>query len=111
MFAAPARDPAGDRVSAAGPGRVKLGIAVARRVGKAVVRNRVKRRIREWFRSYRADALRRGREAFDLVVIARTFAPEMSWQGVRAELCTLAERAVARCGSEEGPGRRRSGSR
>ena len=42
-------------------------MTVSRRVGNAVVRNRVKRRIREWFR--RDEAARSS--GLDLVVIAR----------------------------------------
>ena len=89
---------------------MKLGIAVGRRVGKAVVRNRVKRRVREWFRCYRYDAVRKGGEAIDLVVVARVFASGMAWRGVRSELCTLAERAATQCRSDPSPRRRRPSS-
>lgn len=47
--------------------RARLGIAVSRRVGKAVARNRLKRWIREWFRHERS----RLRSDLDLVVVAR----------------------------------------
>ena len=45
----------------------RLGLTVSRRVGGAVVRNRVKRRLREWFRRHR-DECPKGK---DLVIIAR----------------------------------------
>jgi ribonuclease P protein component len=45
----------------------RLGITASRKVGNAVVRNRFKRRIREWFRHRRSEL----REDLDLVVIAR----------------------------------------
>lgn len=48
-------------------GRPRLGLAVSRRVGPAVFRNRVKRRVREAFRLLQHD-LPRG---YDLVVRAR----------------------------------------
>jgi ribonuclease P protein component len=51
----------------------RLGITVSRRVGGAVVRTRVKRCVREWFR--RATALPPGK---DLVVIARAPAAQAS---------------------------------
>lgn len=52
----------------------RLGVTVSRRVGGSVVRNRVKRRIREWFRQACLD-LPAGR---DLLVIARPGAAELT---------------------------------
>lgn len=49
------------------PVESRLGITASRKVGKAVVRNRFKRRIRSWFRHRRGEFA----EAIDLVVIAR----------------------------------------
>lgn len=60
----------------------RLGVTVSRRVGNAVVRNRVKRRVREWFR--------RNRGVFppdrDVVVIARASAAEIPSAEVGREL-------------------------
>jgi len=53
--------------SKADPGPTRLGMAVSRRVGNAVERNRIKRAIREWFRVSR-DRLA---DSVDIVVIAR----------------------------------------
>lgn len=60
----------------------RLGITVSRRVGNAVVRNRIKRRVREWFRRERG----RLRHGIDLVVIGRSAAAELSWPEIRLAL-------------------------
>lgn len=72
----------------AGRSDPRLGITASRRVGSAVVRTRVKRRIREWFRRHR-DALP---EARDIVVIARSSAAELDQRAVDAELGDVARR-------------------
>lgn len=64
----------------------KLGLAVSRRVGNAVARNRVKRRVREWFRRARVGLP----PATDWVVIARAGAAELDARAVAAELAELA---------------------
>ena len=59
----------------------RFGLAVSRKVGSAVVRNRVKRWIRE--------AVRQGRRevgAFDVVFIARASAATAGYPGVRDEV-------------------------
>jgi ribonuclease P protein component len=66
----------------------KLGLAVSRRVGNAVARNRVKRRVREWFRRARPGLAR----STDWVVIARAGAAELDAAEVAAELGSLAAR-------------------
>ena len=73
---APARDDAG----------AKLGLAVSRRVGNAVARNRVKRHVREWFRQNR----HRLPPATDWVVIARKGAAELAAPALASELGRLA---------------------
>lgn len=68
-------------------GRARLGITASRRVGNAVVRNRVKRRIREWFR-------REGQlliPGFDAVVIARPAAGGLGVSATFAELTRAAK--------------------
>jgi ribonuclease P protein component len=69
----------------------RIGITVSRRVGNAVVRNRVKRRVREWFRGCR-QKLRGG---IDVVVIGRARAAELSGREVSGTLCQLAQKARA----------------
>lgn len=72
-----------DTAEEAGP---RLGITVSRKVGNAVVRNRVKRRIREWFRRERSAL----EERADLVVIARPPAAGLAGRAVAQELQELA---------------------
>ena len=69
------------------PGRARLGVTVSRKVGNAVVRNRVKRRIREWFRSD-GQGLVAGR---DVVVIARASAAGLSGVESFAQLSRIAK--------------------
>jgi len=68
----------------------RLGITASRRVGNAVARNRVKRRIREWFRQTRADW---GRSR-DVVVIARQPATLLAFEELNRQLSGLLKRAV-----------------
>lgn len=69
-------------------GAPKLGLAVSRRVGNAVARNRVKRHVREWFRRAR-PALP---AATDWVLIARAGAAELDSRALHTELAALAAR-------------------
>lgn len=54
----------------------QLGFAVSRKVGKAVVRNRVKRYLREFYRLHRPEF----EKDVDLVVVARPAAASLSYQ-------------------------------
>ena len=70
------------------PGARRLGLSTSRRVGNAVVRNRVKRGVREWFRSRRAALP----ESLDLVVIARVPAAQLASREIGAELDRMVQR-------------------
>jgi ribonuclease P protein component len=77
------------RVAPAGARR--LGVTVSRRVGNAVVRNRIKRRLREWFRRERLHLT----PGLDVVVIARSSCAGLSSAELRAQL----EGALRRLGA------------
>ena len=64
---------------------MRLGITVSRKVGGAVIRNRVKRRIREWFRSWKVDL----DQSFDLVIIAKPGAAALKSPEFQQELSEL----------------------
>lgn len=64
----------------------RLGITVTRKVGGAVVRHRVKRRIREIFRRW---SKRERLAPYDIVVQARPVAREVDFQTLEAEIQRL----------------------
>jgi len=61
---------------------VRLGLIVSRKLGGAVVRNRIKRLVRE---AFRGDLATRAL-SLDVVVIAARYSPELNRDQVRAEL-------------------------
>jgi ribonuclease P protein component len=72
----------------------RIGFVTSRRVGGAVVRNRVRRQLREVVRAAR-PLMGRG---FWLVIIARQAAARASFEAIRAEWLQLAQRcAVLPC--------------
>jgi ribonuclease P protein component len=56
-------------------GYARLGLSVSRRVGSAVVRNRIKRKLREAFRLHRHDLVA-GDRGYDFVITVRPHAPK-----------------------------------
>jgi len=72
----------GERNPAGSP---RLGLTVSRKVAGAVGRNRVKRRVRAFFREHR-EVLGRDR---DVIVIARPGAAELEPSRTRSELAEL----------------------
>jgi ribonuclease P protein component len=73
------------------PSRSRLGVTVSRRVGIAVARNRVKRRVREIFRRAIRDNLPAGTS---IVVIARDGAATLASPAINNEL-TMAARNLS----------------
>jgi ribonuclease P protein component len=81
-------------VATAGPeptGSVRLGITASRKVGNAVVRNRVKRSVRQWFRT-RRRGIAPGPEGLDMVVIARRAASRLNPLEIAERLDGLVQR-------------------
>ena len=84
-------------VAPGGPGSqspTRLGVTASRRVGNAVVRNRLKRAIRGWFRVSRENLTNEESDdrALDIVVIARKPAVELDAKGIAANLSGLVGR-------------------
>lgn len=67
----------------------RVGITVSKKLGKAVVRNRVRRRIREAYRLNEEKFL----PGWDIVIVARSRAVEVSFQKLSESLLSLADRA------------------
>ncbi|HEV8608447.1 MAG TPA: ribonuclease P protein component [Thermoanaerobaculia bacterium] len=80
--------------------RPRLGLSVSRRVGGAVARNRVRRRLRELFRRNR-DLF--GERGGDLVINARPSAVQASFEELREEYRSLVERSLARAAKTSSP--------
>lgn len=68
-------------------GHARLGVTVSTKVGNAVARNRVKRRVREAFRAVAASF-----PAVDLVVIARAGAPGLEFGAVEKAFAAAKDR-------------------
>jgi ribonuclease P protein component len=77
-------------------GESRLGITVSAKVGKAVVRNRIKRHLREFFRRHRREIP----SPQDIVIIARRGAENLSLEEVTGEVAA----AVIKVGVVKGSG-------
>jgi ribonuclease P protein component len=71
----------------AGGSAPRIGITVSGKVANAVIRNRIKRQVREAFRAVAADL-----PPVDLVVIARSGAQEVGMAGAHAALQAARDR-------------------
>lgn len=63
-------------------GLSRLGITTGKKAGNAVARNRIKRRIREFYRLHKADVPR----GCDIVIAARPGAGDLDFWKIREEL-------------------------
>jgi ribonuclease P protein component len=75
------------------PERSRLGVTVSRRIGNAVIRNRVKRRVREIFRGRIRATLAPGTS---IVVIARAGAGSLATNSIADELVAAARNLSGR---------------
>ncbi len=78
----------------------RVGFSVGKRNGNAVVRNRLKRRLREAVRKVPL------REGFDVVLVARRGAASADFEGLCRSVKRLSERARISESPGEGSGRR-----
>ena len=83
------------RVRANGTGKTRVGFSVSRRLGKAVIRNLVKRRLREAARSAPLPA------GWDVVLIARTGAARATYAELLKAVMDVSGRARARLPVED----------
>ena len=67
----------------------RVGITVSKKLGKAVIRNRVRRRIREAYRLNEEKFL----PGWDIVIVARSRAVSVSFQKLTQSLLSLSEQA------------------
>ncbi|WP_206831336.1 ribonuclease P protein component [Alicyclobacillus fructus] len=70
--------------------RVRVGFSISRKVGKAVVRNRLKRLLRAIFQRY-LDELRD--QSVDVVVVCRANAAEADFHALEREVARLLKKA------------------
>ena len=87
---------------AEGEAPARFGYTVSKKVGGAVLRNRVRRRLRALTAALKADQVHPG---FDYVLIARTAAAERSFTDLKADL----DHALIRV--HQGPGQKRRGQK
>ena len=66
----------------------RLGITVSKKIGKATIRNRAKRRLREVYRT-NSEALQKG---FDFVLVARGRTASTPYQKLNADFLHLADK-------------------
>lgn len=82
-------------LQAGGESEARVGLITSRRVGGAVERNRVRRRLREILRVMRPQIAR----GWWLVVVARAAAVKADFAALRAEVMTLARRGAILSGA------------
>lgn len=64
-------------------GSTRIGITVSKKIGKAVVRNRIRRLVREGWRAFCV------KEGFDVVIVARTSAANSDFFAIKNSLYNM----------------------
>lgn len=78
----------------------RFGFAVGKRIGNAVVRNRLKRQLRAIARELPVDS------GWDIIIVARAAARDTAFADMRETLAGLVVRAGLRAPADAGKGRR-----
>ncbi|UCG80650.1 MAG: ribonuclease P protein component, partial [Desulfobacterales bacterium] len=79
-----------------GLGRLRLGVTVSKRVGRAVIRNRLKRLVREHYRQHKGLFS----DSYDVNVIAKRGAPDLSSGQIREALDAIVGDILRDCKHE-----------
>ena len=69
-------------------GQSRLGITVSGKIGKAVVRNKIRRRLREIYRLHEAEIL----PGYDVILVARGRVLSVQYRQLEKEFLTLCDR-------------------
>ena len=64
-------------------GQTRVGITVSKKIGKAVVRNRIRRLVRESWRTFCV------KDGYDVVIVARTAAAKSDFHSIKGSLYQL----------------------
>ena len=73
---------------------IKIGFSVSKKLGNAVLRNKIRRRIREIYRTNEDELL----SGFDLVIVARRGSTQAAYRELEADFLRLADRLGFRAG-------------
>lgn len=68
----------------------RYGFSISKRIGKAVVRNKLKRRLKEIIRRFLEDSCLKG---YDIIIIARNPVNSLDFNGIKDDLTKLFQKA------------------